>query len=297
MAPDSRPVASRSRPEGLSPGPECAVLTSIGTVYLYRLGREDMQAWRALPATQLAADKFRVLLRRVASTSISAEGVREAGGLTEDQVDSLTDDDVERLAEVWLESTTLRWQQREAASASPALIRDSRESATKVLDRLIHAANGSRSGQWARAAQAAAATATPPSTPTNAPAPARARVPRDSWIAFGALVVVALLASAVFVQDYVVVNAVRRPQDSLVAQSRQAQAALAELNVRLSQENAQLRRRLDALEARLRQPPPQAQPPAAPPARAAKKAAPAKRKTGTYPIFPRSGTAARPTGK
>jgi len=282
MSSEPRSIAKRNKPEALSPGPECAVLTSIGTVYLYRLGREDMQAWRALPATQLAADKFRVLLRRVASTAIAEQGVREAGGLQEAQVDTLDDEDIERIAEVYLEAPSLRWQQREAAAASPALVRDARESATKFIDRLIHAASGSRSGQWARAAQAAQA-AQAALAAQAPPMPAKPRAGREWWIALTAMVVVALLAAAVLAQDYFVVNAMRREQAALMTQSRQAQGALAAQAKLMSEENALLRRRIEALEAKLRNPPPPAAAPAAPPAaHAAKpKAHPAATRTGT----------------
>lgn len=281
MSSEPHSIAQRSKPEALSPGPECAVLTSIGTVYLYRLGREDIHAWRALPATQLAADKFRVLLRRVASTTIAGEGVREAGGLQEAQVDSLDEEDVERLAEVYLEAPSLRWQQREAAAASPALVRDPRESATKFIDRLIHAASGSRSGQWARAAQAAQAAQA--ALTAQPPMPVKPRAGREWWIALAAMVVVALLAAAVLAQDYFVVNAMRRDQDALVAQSRQVQGALAAQAKLTSEENALLRRRIEALEAKLRNPPPPAPAPAAPPAaRTVKpKPHPAATRTGT----------------
>jgi hypothetical protein len=285
MSSEPRSITQRNKPEALSPGPECAVLTSIGTVYLYRLGREDMQAWRALPATQLAADKFRVLLRRVASTAIAEQGVREAGGLQEAQVDTLDDEDIERIAEVYLEAPSLRWQQREAAAASPALVRDARESATKFIDRLIHAANGSRSGQWARAAQAAqAAQVAQAALAAQAPPmPAKPRAGREWWIALAAMVLVALLAAVVLAQDYFVVNAMRRDQAALMTQSRQVQGALAAQAKLMNEENALLRRRIEALEAKLRNPPPPAPAPAAPPAAHAvkPKAHPAATRTGT----------------
>jgi hypothetical protein len=228
-------------------GPECAVLTSIGTLYLYRLTSADARALRDQPATRLAVDKMRHLLARVASTSVSNKGILDAGTITFDQAESLADDEVERVAEAYLESTSLRWYRQEGLSATIAVARNAGEPATKFLDRLVNWYAASR----AQRPNEEGALTIPPRARAR-PAPAAVTLPRrDAWIALAALALVALLGIGAFLQHYLLVNALQRQVDALAAQVRQSNALLTDAAARAGTQNADILRRLDSLEAGL----------------------------------------------
>ena len=230
-------------------GPDCAVLTSIGTVYLYRLTYADMRAYSDLPGTRLSADNFRTLLSKVGSTSISDKGIPDAGPLGNEQIESLRDEEIERLAEAYLESTNLRWYQQEGASASPAVVRGAGEPATKFLDRLVNWHVASRGGNPPGLSD----TLPPVALPSKkAPAPESGpRARREAWIGLALLLLVAALATGALVQDYFAVNALRRQHDALAAQVRETNGLLGAHVARMSEDNAQLRRRIESLEAAL----------------------------------------------
>lgn len=256
-------------------GPECAVLTSRGTVYLYRVTPADLRAFRELPATKLSSDKFRVLLARIASLHVSEKGILDAGALTADEVESLNDDEIERIAEAYLESTTVRWYRHEGASATLSVIRNPGEPATKFLDRLIHWYATRGPGRSERDALSATA---PHPKPRMVPADTIVLTRREAWIALGALGLLAVLGIGALLQHYLLVHALQRQQDALIAQAKETNALLAQHVSRASQENADLRRRLEDLEARLRAPAPAAAAKPAPkPAPAPKSATPAKK--------------------
>jgi hypothetical protein len=254
-----------------SPGPECAVLTSIGTLYLYRITPTDLRVFRELPATKLAQDKFRVLLTRIGSTAVSEKGILDAGALTMGQVESLSDEEIERAAESYLDSTTIRWYRHEGASATLSVIRDGHEPATKFLDRLIHWY--ALRGPGRNLVEGDGLSATGPRPRPRLPPPETVTVSRrEAWMGLAGLALLAVLGIGAFLQHYLLVHALQRQQDALIAQVKDTNALLSSYVARATQENAELRQRLDSLEQRLGAP--------AAPARAAK-AAPAKTKPAT----------------
>lgn len=230
-------------------GPECAVLTGIGTLYLYRMGPADVRAFRDLPGTKLSSDKFRVLLARIASLHVSEKGILDAGSLTPDQVESLSDDEIERVAESYLDSTSVRWYRHEGASATLSVIRDANEPATKFLDRLIHWYATRGPGRVEGDGLSATA---PRPRPRMAPPDAIVLTRREAWIALGALGVLAILGIAALGQHWFLVRSLQRQQDELIVQSKQSNALLSSFVARSTQESAHLRQRIDALEATLR---------------------------------------------
>ena len=236
-----------------TPGPECAVLTSRGTVYLYRPAPADLRAFRELPATKLSSDKFRALLARIGSLQVSERGILDAGALGADDIESLNDDEIERIAEAYLESTSIRWYRHEGASATLSVIRNPNEPATKFLDRLIHWYATRGPGRGERDALSATA---PHPRPRMVPADTIVLTRREAWIALGALVLLALLGLGAFLQHYLLVHALQRQQDALITQAKETNALLAQHVSRTSEENAELRRRLQELEARLHAPAP-----------------------------------------
>jgi hypothetical protein len=227
------------------------VLTSIGTVYLYRLAPHDVRAFRELPATKLSQDKFRVLLTRIASAHVSEKGILDAGSLTADQVESLSDDEVERLAESYLESTTIRWYRNEGASATLSVIRNANEPATKFLDRLIHWYAARGPGRAAGEGDVRVATGQYP-RPRMVPPDTIVLTRREAWIALGALALLAVLGIGAFLQHYLLVHSLREQQDALIVQVKEANAMIAAQGARAAQDRAALVQRLDALEAALR---------------------------------------------
>lgn len=236
-----------------SPGPECAVLTSLGTVYLYRLTTADLRVFKDLPATKLSQDKFRVLLTRIGSTSVSEKGILDAGALTKDQVDALSDEEIERAAESYLDSTTVRWYRHEGSSATLSVIRDAHESATKFLDRLIHWY--ALRGPGRAVVEGDGLSATGPRQRPRLPPPAPISMSRrEAWIGLGGLALLAVLGIGAFLQHYFLVHALQTQQDALIAQVKETNAMITRNAARDSQENAQLRARIDALEAALHAP-------------------------------------------
>jgi hypothetical protein len=253
-----------------SPGPECAVLTRLGTVYLYRLTPNDLRAFRDLPATKLSQDKFRVLLTRIGSTSVSEKGILDAGALTADQVEALTDEEIERIAESYLDGTTIRWYRHEGSSATLSVIRTAGESATKFLDRLIHWYAVRGPGR-AQDGDGLSATGPRPRPRIIVPQDTISLSRREAWIGLAGLALLTLLGIAAFLQQYFLVHSLQSRQEALIAQVKEANSVLASHVARASEENAQLRQRIDALQAALH---PAAPAPVAARAREAKPKAP-----------------------
>jgi hypothetical protein len=246
-----------------SNGPESAVLTRLGTLYLYRLTTNDLRAFREMPATKLSQDKFRVLLTRIASNTVSEKGILDAGALTSDQVESLSDEDIERIAESYLDGTTVRWYRHEGSSATVSVIRNAGEPATKFLDRLIHwyAVRGP-----GRPREGDALSATGP-YPRPRVLPAQDSIAlskREVWLGLAGLALLAVLGTGAFLQQYLVVHALQKQQDTLAAQLKESSALAASQMARATQENAELRRRLEALEAPVHTPAAAAAKPKAP---------------------------------
>lgn len=252
MAAHPRNEASRTSNEVLSLGPDCAVLTSIGTVYLYRLTQADVRAYGELPDTHSASEKFRSLLARIASASVSDKGAAAAGPLKAERIQSLNGDEVERLAEAYLESSIARWYGQDAASPAPR--REPRELATAYLDRLIHwHASPSGSPPPERVALA------PPPAPEPRANPRAARgerlAARTSRLALLSLSVLSAAAIAVAAQGYLAMQGLERRHDELAARLREvsdAQAQLAAQAARLAGQNADLGRRIASLDNALR---------------------------------------------
>lgn len=115
-------------------GPTAAVamgLTRLGTVYLYEIGPPDLEAYANAPATS-ARGRLRWLLPRIAGKGPSGES-----RLTEQEIASLDEEEVEALIETYLASPG---NQRDAADAGKGLIptvRGGGESAVSFLDRLV----------------------------------------------------------------------------------------------------------------------------------------------------------------
>ena len=234
-----------------SNGPECAVLTSLGTLYLYRLTSSDLAAFRALPGTKLSSDKFRVLLTRIASTQVSEKGILDAGTVTADQVESLSDDEIERIAESYLDGTTIRWYRHEGASATISVIRQQTEPATKFIDRLVnwYVMRGPGS-KLAAPPDVKSTTGTYP-RPRMVPQETIVLTRREAWIALAALGLLAVLGIGAFLQHYLLVQSLQKRQDALLMQVKETNAMLGAQALRASQDNAQLRARIDSLEAAL----------------------------------------------
>jgi hypothetical protein len=266
--------------EPRSLGPDCAVLTSLGTLYLYRLTQNDLRAFREMPATKLSQDKFRVLLTRIASTHVSEKGILDAGSLTADQVETLDDEQIERIAEAYLDGTTLRWYRHEGASATVSVVRNATEPATKFLDRLIHWYAVRGPGRTAERDTLSASGTYP--RPRLAPPDTIVLTRREAWFALGALGLLGVLGIGAFLQHYLLVHSLQKQQDAIIAQVKEANASLAANAARATKENAELRQRLDVLESKLHansQAPAKAHEPKARPATAASRAAPSKSRT------------------
>jgi hypothetical protein len=264
-------------------GPECAVLTSIGTLYLYRLTPTDLRVFRDLPATKLSQDKFRVLLTRIGSTTVSEKGILDAGSLTMHQVESLTDDEIERVAESYLDGTTIRWYRHEGASATVSVIRAGHEPATKFIDRLIHWYALRGPGRAVVEGDGLSATGPRP-RPRMLPPDSISMSRREAWIGLAGLGLLAILGIGAFLQHYLLVHALQRQQDALIAEVKQTNALLSSHVARVTQENAELRQRLDTLEAGLHAAPAAAAKPsaAAPKPATPARTTPAKSRTHRY---------------
>ncbi len=115
--------------------PEIKIGTAIGPVYLYGIGADDMADHGKRAQGQDALPNIRHLLSRIGSTEKTKDG--RAPRLTESQVSSLTDDDIERLAEACLETMNNQYHAKKAAAAKEPVTRDQNESAVSFLDRLV----------------------------------------------------------------------------------------------------------------------------------------------------------------
>jgi len=271
---------TRTRKPPLSLGPDCAVLTSIGTVYLYRLQPQDVRAYAELPSTWLAVDKFRMLLMRVGSDAISDRGILDAGPLTDERVESLGDDEVERVAEAYLDGTSLRGYRQEGVSATVAVVRNANEPATKFLDRLLNWHAAARTGR----ASAEASDTMPPRAARKPVSSGHILLTRrEAWIAFAGLAAVGAFAIGAFLQHYLVAHRIQEQQEAVFAQVKQLNGLVAAQAAQAIHDSSELRRRLDALEAALRALPPVAagKPHEAAPKAAAK--APASKSRGRAP--------------
>ena len=213
-------------------GPVAMASTSLGTVYLYEAAPDDVREYATLDGLG-AAERTRWLLARVGSLG--------KGPLTDDEVASLPGDEVERLAEQYLDSPQNQ-RRRDSLGKGPQA-RAAAESAVAYLDRVL------RHGSAAPATAAAAATAFPGDA---APRPARAL----PW-ALAALVMGCVLSglAALFTwRAYEHETAMEAESQRLRAQlklesARQVQEVQAQLAT-LRAHDDELRQRVAKLEAR-----------------------------------------------
>ncbi|EMP7583952.1 hypothetical protein ACUHOQ_001268 [Pseudomonas aeruginosa] len=114
--------------------PATAVPTSVGTLYLYGLRTSDLSAWETLPGEEPIA-RIRAFVPHIASL-VEATGFKdERLPLAAEDVDRLSDAEMEHVAEVYAE-TLLRGPRIDGEeSAKPE--RENAEPAAAYLDRLL----------------------------------------------------------------------------------------------------------------------------------------------------------------
>jgi hypothetical protein len=114
--------------------PATAVPTSVGTLYLYGLRTSDLSAVVALPGEEPVA-RIRAFLPKIASL-IEAKGFKdERPPLASEDVDRLSDAEVDRVAEAYAE--VLQREPRLDGEEAPNPERETAEPAAAYLDRLL----------------------------------------------------------------------------------------------------------------------------------------------------------------
>lgn len=116
--------------------PVVEVDTSIGKLYLFPLRTSDLQAFNALSATDVV-ERTREFLPRIASLSPYYGLKHERVGITSDQATSLSEGEVEAIAEAFASSNGVR-SAREGGNDRTPIVRATDEPATAYLGRLIH---------------------------------------------------------------------------------------------------------------------------------------------------------------
>jgi hypothetical protein len=115
--------------------PATAVVTSVGTLYLYGLRTSDLSAVESLPDDEPVA-RIRALLPHVASL-VEAMGFKDKRPpLTIEEIDRLADVEVEKVAEAYAEVLP-RWPRVVDGKEMAKPARLPGESATAYLDRLL----------------------------------------------------------------------------------------------------------------------------------------------------------------
>lgn len=109
--------------------------TSIGRVFLFNLRDSDIGAFEKLPDLP-PAERIRCYLPRIASLSADYSPDKERVAITAEQVDQLSDDEVEALAGVYASLNTFR-EAREGSKDRAPVVREPGEAATAYLNRLL----------------------------------------------------------------------------------------------------------------------------------------------------------------
>jgi hypothetical protein len=116
--------------------PVAEVDTAIGKLFLFPLGSSDISAFNDI-STIDQGKRIREFLPFVASLSPDYSWEKERSGVTHDQIQALSDQAVEELAEAYALSNALR-SAREGGKNRNPIVRDENESSTAFLDRLLH---------------------------------------------------------------------------------------------------------------------------------------------------------------
>lgn len=109
--------------------------TSIGRIFLFPLRVSDVSEYAKLP-DQSSAERIRRYLPCIASLSADYSPDKERVAITAEQVDQLSDDEVEALAGVYASLNTFR-EAREGSKDRAPVVREPGEAATAYLDRLL----------------------------------------------------------------------------------------------------------------------------------------------------------------
>lgn len=115
--------------------PVAEIDTPIGRFFLFPLSSSDISAFDDI--SSIEPDKrIREFLPFIASLSPDYSWEKERSGVTHDQIQSLSDQTVEKLAEAYALSDALR-SARDGGEDRDPVVRDVNESATAFLDRLL----------------------------------------------------------------------------------------------------------------------------------------------------------------
>lgn len=109
--------------------------TSIGRIFLFPLRVSDVIEYAKLP-DQPSTERIRSYLPCIASLSADYSRDNERVAITAEQLDQLSDDEIEALAEAYASSSAFR-EAREGSKDRAPVARESREAATAYLDRLL----------------------------------------------------------------------------------------------------------------------------------------------------------------
>lgn len=109
--------------------------TSIGRVFLFPTGASDAVRFNKLP-DQPSIARIRAYLPYIASLSAEYSLNKKRVAITAEQIDQLSDDEVEALAEAYASSSTLH-EAREGTKDRAPVTREPEEAATAYLDRLL----------------------------------------------------------------------------------------------------------------------------------------------------------------
>lgn len=128
--------------------PVAEVDTSIGKLYLFPLRDSDMRAFNALSATD-HVERTREFLPCIASLSSDYGLKHERIGITPDQASSLSEDEIEVIAEAFASSNGVR-SAREGGKDRTPITRAADEAATAYLARLMRSEIEEQASQFKR---------------------------------------------------------------------------------------------------------------------------------------------------
>lgn len=115
--------------------PVVEVDSAIGKLFLFPLGSSDISAFKNISLKE-QDKRIREFLPIIASLSPDYSWEKERSGLTHAQIQSLSDQTVEELAEAYALSDALR-SAREGGKDRKPIVRHANESSTAFLDRLL----------------------------------------------------------------------------------------------------------------------------------------------------------------
>jgi hypothetical protein len=238
----------------MTAGPVGMASTPIGTVFLYEMAPGDLAEYERQPYAD-AGDRVRWLLSRVASKSSAGNGAERPAMLTRGETATLSGDDVEALAEVFVASPANQWHARKAQESGALALRGEDESAVDYFDRLV---------RWRGSLPPEVAAPRRDAFVPFAQESARAKPPEAatrqllSWVSAG-LAISVLLSSAALAfaaMSYFEAKADHQASESWRADTRRMQETKApgaeKLVAELSAENARLRYRLELIDAKTR---------------------------------------------